>query len=320
MSPNFSQPVSGPAISVVVPVYGCTACLELLCARLEKALAQITDRHEIILIDDRSPDNAWETITALQARHPSVKGIRLSRNFGQHIAISAGLAAARGDCAVVMDCDLQDAPEKIPELHAKLAEGYDLVLARRVRRNHSWFRLSAAKVYFGLMSKFTGKQIDGSYGTFSMLSRKVIDAFLQFHERERHYLFILRWLGFNTGSIDLEHQKRTIGTSAYTFRTLLRHAADGIFFQATVLLRWIVMLGLLFAGCGVALAMYYIYHYFAHNTAPGWTSLAVLLLVNTGVILTSLGVIGLYVGKIFDQSKGRPLYVIDAVAERRDRW
>lgn len=301
-------------------MYGCADCLEILCSQLKLSLGKLTNRYEIILVDDRSPDNAWPTIVALHLHHPEVKGIRLSRNFGQHIAISAGLSEARGDYAVVMDCDLQDPPEKIPELYSKLQEGYDLVLAYRTGHSHSFFRRLAAKAYFRLMSLLTEKNIDGSYGTFSMLSRKVIDSFLQFGERDRHYLFILRWIGFRIGSIGYEHQERTIGRSSYSLGRLLRHAVDGIFFQATVLLRWIVTLGLLFALFGATLAMYFVYQYFEIGSVPGWTSVVVLLLVNTGVILFSLGVIGLYVGKIFDQAKGRPLYVIDAVAERRSEW
>lgn len=309
------------SISVVVPVYGCAGCLEQLCSRLKASLESITNRYEIILVDDRSPDNAWPSILRVQQHYPQVKGIRLSRNFGQQIAISAGLAEAQGDYAVVMDCDLQDPPEKIPDMFAKLNEGYDLVMARRAERSHSWFRLMAAKVYFYILSRLQEEKIDGSYGSFSMLSRKVIDAFLKFSERERHYLFILRWLGFNVGTVEYEHEERSIGQSSYTIKRLLKHAIDGIFFQATVLLRWIVGVGLLFALFGVTLAGYFVYQHFIHGSVvAGWTSMVVLLLVCTGVILVSLGVIGLYVGKIFDQAKGRPLYLIDTVSERSCSW
>lgn len=309
-----------PTLSVVVPVYGCVECLEILCNRLERSLESITPHYEIILVDDRSPDHTWLVIRELQETHPAVKGIRLSRNFGQQIAITAGLAAARGQYAVVMDCDLQDPPERIPDLYAKLQEGYDLVLARRAARSHSRLRLLAARAYFALLSRLMEERVDGSYGAFSLVSRKVIDAFLQFGERERHYLFILRWLGFQAGTIEYEHEERHVGRSAYTFRRLLRLATDGIFFQATVLLRWIVTVGLLFAVCGVLLAMLFVYNYFAHGSVVGWTSVAVLILICTGVILSSVGVIGLYVGKIFDQMKGRPLHVVDTVAERRLSW
>lgn len=308
------------SLSIVVPVYGCAGCLEELCSRLEKSVAPITERFEIILVDDRSPDNSWAVIISLQARHPAVKGIRLSRNFGQHVAISAGLAAASGDYAVVMDCDLQDPPEKIPELFAKLEEGYDLVLARRVKRSHSVSRRLAARLYFQLMGWLTKESFDRSYGSFSLLSRKVVDNFLKFSERERLYNFILRWLGFRMGTIDYEHQPRTIGRSAYSFGSLVGLAIDGIFFQTTVILRWIVTLGLVFAASGVTLAVFFVLRYFIRDVPPGWTSLIVVILVSTGMILFSLGIIGLYVGKIFNQTKGRPLYVVDAVSERQMTW
>lgn len=315
-----SRSARPPSISVVVPVYGCAGCLEQLCERLRDALRSVTDRYEIILVDDRSPDHPWPLILRIQRDHAEVKAIRLSRNFGQHIAISAGLAAARGDHAVVMDCDLQDPPELIPTMFAKVNEGNDLVIARRVTRSHSWFRRTAAKIYFRLLSRLSGNRIDGSYGAFSMLSRKVIDAFLKFNERERHYLFILRWLGFAAGSVEYEHNERTIGRSSYSLARLVRLAIDGILFQATSFLRWIVGLGLLFALCGAALAAYFVYRYFTYGSLAGWTSVVVLLLVCTGAILSSLGVIGLYVGKIFEQAKGRPLYLIDTISERSSSW
>ena len=310
---GFSEDNIQPSISVVVPVYGCAGCLGQLCERIIKSLSAITDNFEILLVDDRSPDDSWAVIREIQRHHCEVKGIRLSRNFGQHIAISAGLSVARGDYSVVMDCDLQDPPELIPELFAKIKEGYDLVMARRSERSHSKFRVLAAKAYFGLLSKLNEEEIDGSYGSFSILSRKVVNGFLAFNERERHFLFILRWLGFRVGSIEYAHQERTIGSSSYSLKRLLRHAVDGVFFQSTVFLRWIVSLGLLFAVFGMALALYFVFQYFAHGSVVGWTSLIVIILVCTGVILSSMGVIGLYVGKIFDQTKGRPLYVIDTI-------
>ena len=311
---------STPAFSVVVPVYGCAGCLEELCKQLEATLATLTERFEIILVDDRSPDDTWSMLSALQAAHPSVKGIRLSRNYGQHIAITAGLAAAQGDYAVVMDCDLQDPPSLIPTLYSKLKEGNDIVLARRVERSHSPVRLLAARIYFKLLSKLTGGSFDGSYGSYSMLSRKVIDSFLRFEEKERHYLFILRWLGFRIGSVDFVHQQRHSGRSSYTFGKLLSHAIDGVLFQQTVFLRWIVGLGFLFALTGLAVAGFLAWRAIFHTALPGWTSLVVLILVCTGTILVSLGVIGIYVGKIFDQAKQRPLYVVDVVADRRLPW
>jgi polyisoprenyl-phosphate glycosyltransferase len=316
MMEKTSAVFSPGLLSIVVPVYGCVDCLETLCQRVNQTMTGTGRDYELILVDDRSPDQAWTVIRDLQGRFGRVKGVRLSRNFGQHIAITAGLAQACGDYAVVMDCDLQDPPEVIPRLMAKLEEGYDLVLARRVERNHSAFRLLSAKAYFRLLEILTGVNVDGSYGAFSILSRKVVDKFLLFDEKERHYLFILRWLGFRIGIIDYEHEKRFAGRSSYSFRTLFRHAVDGLFFQATVLLRWIVGLGIIYAMFGLLLAGFLIFFYFIQGSLPGWTSLAVLVLLSTGAVLISLGVIGQYIGKIFEQTKGRPLYVIDSISER----
>ena len=275
--------------------------------------------YELILVDDRSPDQTWALIRDLQRRFGKLKGIRLSRNFGQHIAITAGLAQAAGDYALVMDCDLQEPPEIIPQFISKMDEGCDLVLARRVERHDSFVRLVAAKVYFRLLKFVTGMSVDGTYGTFSMLSRKVIDKFLLFDEKERHYLFILRWLGFRIGTIDYEHQQRFAGQSSYSIRTLFRHAVDGLFFQATVLLRWIIILGLLYALLGLLVAVLLVFFYFIHGSLAGWTSLIVVVLLSTGAVLFSLGVIGQYIGKIFEQTKGRPLYVIDIISERSSK-
>lgn len=231
-----------------------------------------------------------------------------------------GLAAAKGDYAVVMDCDLQDPPSLIPTLLAKLGEGYDLVFARRATRTHSAFRRYASRMYFKILGKIGPESIDSDYGTYSILTRKVINAFLLFEERERHYLFILRWLGFRIGNVDFEHQQRYAGKSAYTLGKLVSLAIDGVLFQSTVLLRWIVGAGFIFALAGVTAACFITWRAFFHSALPGWTSLIVLILLCTGTILVSLGVLGMYVSKIFDQSKQRPLYVVDVVLDRRIGW
>ena len=307
-------------ISVVVPVYGCASCIQALCQRLRESVSTISPRFEIILVNDRSPDDSWNAILEVQKEIPQVTGVQLSRNYGQHIAITAGLHAARGDIVVVMDCDLQDPPELIPEMFARLNEGYDCIMARRVERSHSRMRVFAGNLYFRLMSRLTRTKINPGYGTFSMLTRKVVDGFTAFSERDRHYLFILRWLGFKIGSIDYEHREREFGESSYSLGRLMQHAIDGLFFQTTVFLRWIMMLGIFFAMAGIALAVYLIVQYFDHGAAEGWTSIVTLLLVCTGVILTSLGIVGLYIGKIFDQVKRRPLYVVDLVSESSSQW
>jgi glycosyltransferase involved in cell wall biosynthesis len=302
-------------ISVIVPVYGCAKCVEELHARVTTALEGVTDRYELILVDDRSPDGAWERLRALATDDPCVRSLRLSRNFGQHAAITAGLAESRGNWAVVMDCDLEELPEDIPRLYAKAKEGFDIVLARRKTRHHSWVRRRAARMYFGLMNVFLKTDIDGEYGTFSLVSRKVVDSYLSVQDKGRHYLFILYWLGYRHTSIDIEQAPRQNEKSSYTFTSLVRHAVDGIFFQTTVLLRWIVYLGFLVALLGLGLAVALVLLGIFVSPPPGWTSLAVLLLLVGGFIIMSTGVTGLYIGKIFDQVKGRPLYVVDEIVE-----
>lgn len=309
-----------PSFSVVVPVYQCVECLEALCERLEQSLLVLTKKFEIILVDDRSFDDSWRKILELQAFHPNVKGIRLSRNFGQGMAILAGMEEAVGDLIVVMDCDLQDPPEKIADLYAKAREGFDVVVGRRSSRSHSFFRVWAAKLFFGILNKISGQKYDGSYGSFSLLSRKAVNGFLRLRERDRHFQLILQWIGFERGVVDYEHQPREAGKSSYSFATLVQHAANGIFFHSTEFLRWIVRLGLLYALGGAFLAIYLSLNAILGSRQPGWTSLAVLMLINTGAILVSLGVVGLYISKIFDQVKDRPLFIVDERLERKTQW
>jgi dolichol-phosphate mannosyltransferase len=304
--------VGTPELSIVVPVYKCGPCLEALHSRVSAAVEPLVDDFELVLVDDRGGDESWDVIQDLVRRDRRVKGLRLSRNFGQHAAITAGLAHAQGRWAVVMDCDLQDPPEEIPRLYAKAKEGYDVVFGRRKRKRASWVRRLSARMYFRGLKAFTGASLDGQYGTFSIVSRRVIDGFLSFKDRDRHYLFILHWLGYDTAAVDYEPADRYAGTSSYTFRTLIKHGLDGVFFQTTVLLRWIVYLGFVLALAGVGLTIYFIAAKLSNTAYPGWTSIAVFTLTTGGFIIISTGITGLYIGKMFDQVKERPLYVVDA--------
>jgi glycosyltransferase involved in cell wall biosynthesis len=299
-------------LSVVVPVYRCETCLRQLYERLTRSVSEITSDYELVLVDDRSPDDGWTTLRELAALDQHVKAVRLSRNFGQHPAITAGLATSSGRWVVVMDCDLQDPPEEIRRLYSAAQQGYDIVFARRKSRRHALFRRASARVYARLMNLFLGTSIEGEYGAFSIISQRVVREFLALRDRDRHYLLILAWLGFSHTSIDVGHGERYAGRSAYSLTALIRHAANGIFFQTTTLLRWIVYVGLFTALAGFAFALELVIAYLAGAKPPsGYTSLAILVLVSTGFILTSLGVIGLYLGKVFEQVKQRPLYVID---------
>lgn len=297
-------------LSVVVPVYNAEPCLRELHRRLTVALNGLGCSYEIVLVDDCSRDSSWAVTSCLARADVHVRALRLSRNFGQHAAITAGLAECEGDWAVVMDCDLEDPPEDIPRLWAKAREGHDIVLGRRLRRRHSWLRRWGARGYAWLLARFNSMPTDAAHGTFSIISRRVIDAFLTVGDSARHYLHLLGWLGFDTAHVDYEHGERFAGRTSYRLSTLLRHAANGVFFQTTVLLLWIVYAGFAVAAIGALLALWVVYEYFSTTLLPGWASLAVLVLVMSGFVIVSVGVVGLYVGRIFDEVKDRPLYVI----------
>jgi dolichol-phosphate mannosyltransferase len=308
-----SQGVRGAGdvqLSVVVPVYGCGDCLVLLHERLTRTLEGMTDRYELVFVDDRSVDAGWAVLQRLARRDPHVRAFRLSRNFGQDAAITAGLAQAQGDWAVVMDCDLEEAPEDIPRLWAAAQGGYDVVRTTRRGWRHSAFRRWTSRIYRRLTIE---TDVRPDYSNLSLLSRQVVDAFLRLRDRDREYMIALDWLGFDSTAIEIEHHDRHSGKSGYTFQGLVRVALDGMFFRSTVLLRLVVLLGFVLAVIGLIVATFEIVDYFAEpdQTVPGYTSLAVLLLLLAGFIIFSVGIVGLYVGRIFEQVKDRPLFLID---------
>jgi glycosyltransferase involved in cell wall biosynthesis len=301
-------------LSVVVPVYGCGDCLVALHDRLTRSLSTITERFELVLVDDRSLDDAWSVLQRLARADARVRALRLSRNFGQDAAITAGLAEARGRWVVVMDCDLQEAPEDIPRMWTAAREGYDVV--RTIRRGGQLAPLKrwGSRLYRRLTFE-TDTRAD--YSTLSLISRRVVDAYLSLQDQDREYMIALDWLGFSATAVEIAHAERHAGKSTYTPSRLIRVALDGMFFRSTLLLRLVVLAGFVIALIGIAVAAFEVIDYVAgpNKSVPGYTSLAVLLLFLAGVIIISVGVVGLYVGRVFQQVKNRPLYVIDAHAE-----
>jgi dolichol-phosphate mannosyltransferase len=299
-------------ISIVIPVYGCDSCLRPLYDRLKAQLNALGVSWELVFVNDGSPDDSWSVLTELSGEDPAVTALQLSRNFGEEAALLAGLARSDGSWTVVMDCDLQDLPEDIPRLYAQALEGYEIVFTKRKRRGHSRFRVAASRAYYRLVSRLLRADVDPSYGNFSMVSRRVVDLVLSLRDRDRHYRMILLWLGLRQTAVEVENAARHSGSSAYGLRGLAHHAVDGIFFQTETLLRWIVYAGITMGIGGIFLAAFFVISHLSGNEdVPGWTSLAVLILLTTGVVTVSTGVAGLYIGKIFGQVKDRPLYVIE---------
>jgi glycosyltransferase involved in cell wall biosynthesis len=298
-------------LSVVIPVYGCDSCLTDLCDRLQRAIEPLTDDYELIFVDDRSPDGSWTVLQGLAQERPALRLVRLSRNFGQHAAITAGLFESSGRRVVVMDCDLQDRPEDIPRLWAEAEKGYEVVLSRRRRRSQSLLRRLTGHLYYRLRNVLVRTDMYTNYTNLSMISRKVVEAFLTLRDKDRQYLLIVDWLGFEQTTVEVDPADRRAGNSSYNWRRLVKVAVDGMFFQTTVLLRWIVYVGFSLALLGALLASYTLIVYAFGRPLPAWTGLPVLTLLLAGFIIISTGVAALYIGKIFDQVKGRPLYVVD---------
>jgi glycosyltransferase involved in cell wall biosynthesis len=312
MALGASEPASSPLLSVVVPVYGCVDSLPELVQRVVSAAVEADCVAEVVLVDDCSPDDSWSTIESLASSRSDVVGVRLSRNFGQHAAITAGLATCKGQKVVVMDCDLQDPPELIPEM-LRLAVEYDVVLGCRQGNYQSHTRLALARFYSRLVSIMAGTQFDPTIGTFSLIDRKVVEAFLKLGELDRHYVFSILWLGFKQTTIDFQRQTRSVGTTSYTFRRRLGHAVHGIMFQNTRFLSLVVFTGFTTATLGGVFGFYTIVRRLTASALPGWTSTVSLILFVFGTLITVQGVVGLYIGRIFQEVKGRPIYLIDHV-------
>lgn len=301
-----------PKISVVSPVYGCNDSLTDLYERVVKTLSQITDDFEIVLVNDASPDNAWETIKTLAMQDPRVKGIKLSRNFGQHRAIAAGLEHAKGDWVVVMDCDLQDKPEEILTLYNKAQEGYDAVFGQRIGRQDSRKKRWASRAFIAVYDYLADSKTDPTIGNFSIISRKVVDALNRLNEQHRAYTFFVIWLGFKRAYVPVEHAKREKGQSSYNFKRLIRLATDNIVSQSNKPLKMSIKFGFTLSFVSALYAIYLVIKYFlTDQIVPGWTSVMVSIYFIGGLLFANLGIIGLYIGKIFDETKNRPVYIID---------
>ena len=299
-------------ISVVIPVYGCSTSLNQLYNRLEKTLSSITNNFEIIMVNDASPDNAWDTIKKLSQKDKRVKGLNLSRNFGQHHAITAGLDYACGDWVVVMDCDLQDQPEEIIRLYDKAMEGHDAVFGRRYQRKDRFFKKLGSKLYYKVYNYFTeGQQIDNTVAYFGIFSKQVIENFKNMKEQSRSILLFIRWMGFDIAYIDIEHAKRQAGTSSYNFRKLTELAFDRIIAHSNKPLRLFVKLGFSFSLLSFLYGIYTMIRYFLYGVSvEGWTTVIVSIYFVGGLLFANLGILGIYIGKIFNETKNRPLYIV----------
>ena len=298
-------------ISVVIPVYGCKAALPELHRRLTESLSQITNEYEIILVDDNCPQNSWEEIVELCQKDEKVKGFHLSRHFGQIRAITAGLDKSKGDWVVVMDCDLQDRPEAIVELYQKAQEGYDVVFARRTERVDTAVTKILSKTFYKVYDYFTDGAFDSSICNFSISRRKVIGSYCSMREHNRAFTMFIRWLGFKETAIDLKADARFEGTSSYNLQRKLKMAFEIITSQSNKPLFFSVHAGFLIALCSFLYIVYLMIRALVvGDVLSGWTTIVASIYLMGGLLLIAIGVVGIYIGNIFEEAKNRPLYVI----------
>lgn len=301
-------------ISVVIPVYRAEGLVHELVRRLHASLSTISSDYEIVLVDDRSKDSSWDEITAA-CKDPRVKGVRLSRNFGQHHAITAGLDVCDGDWVVVMDCDLQDQPEEIPRLYAKAQEGYKVVRAQRRGRKDRWLKRLTSRLFYAVFNWMTGMHYNAEVGNFRLISREVVSYLRRMREQTRGFSIMVDWLGFPTADVPVTHAARGgDGKSSYTWVKLLRLGGQLIVAYSNrplwLAVRWGFGMAALSLLYGLALVMRTLVY---GSAVSGWASLMVSLYFLGGVIIGMLGVLGVYLAKVFDEVKARPLYAIDAM-------
>ena len=299
-------------LSIVSPVYRAENIIELLVNRIEKAVGKITTDYEIILVEDGSPDASWNVIEKIAETNSRIKGIKLSRNFGQHPAIMAGLSQAKGDWVVVMDCDLQDQPEEIEKLYHKVIEGFDIVLAKRKNRKDHFFKKTTSKLFSLVYGYFTESKFDGTIVNFGIYNKKVIVEVLKMEDYIKSFPLFVNWVGFNSISIEIEHSERAEGNSSYTFSKLMSLAFNTIISFSNKPLKLFVKFGMVMSAISFIVGLITIYKYFRGEILViGYSSLIVSIWFLSGIIITIIGIVGIYIGKIFDQSKGRNSFIID---------
>lgn len=298
-------------LSIVSPVYHGEKMVEQLVERITNSVSAITPDFEIILVNDASPDNSWLKIKELCANNNRVKGINLSRNFGQHYAISAGLSLCSGEWIVVMDCDLQDRPEEIPHLYNKAQEGFDIVYARRVVRHDGFFKRMSSKIFHSVFDLLSGIKTDSSISNFGVYNKIVIDEYNKMGEVARSFDSLIKYLGFNTATVDVKHDSRGEGKSSYTLKKLLSLSFDVMISNTNKPLKMAIGFGFFMSFISFCLAVFNVVAKYVGNIGvEGYTSTVFSIWFVGGILLMMLGILGLYVGKIFDQVKQRPIFVI----------
>ena len=299
-------------LSIISPVYKASGMINNLVRRIEASVKIITLNYEIILVDDACPENSWDVIADLAKNNSKIKGIKLSRNFGQHHAISAGIDHAQGDWVVVMDCDLQDQPEEIIKLYKEAQKGFDIVLACRTNRQDGFIKRTYSKVFYRTLGYLTGSHQDETVANFGLYSKRVVSEMKGLRESIRYFPTMVKWVGFKTSKIEVEHASRTEGKSTYNFKRMLNLALDIILAFTDKPLRLVLKFGVVISLVSLIMTIYNLIKWILGDISVlGYSSLIISIWFLSGCILIMLGIVGLYIGKTFEQVKNRPIYIIE---------
>jgi dolichol-phosphate mannosyltransferase len=298
-------------ISVVAPIFNEETTIPEFIKQVSSHLSSISSDYEIILVDDGSKDKSWEIIMQEAAKNHKIKAIKLSKNFGHHYALTAGLHNSNSKWTVVMDSDLQDRPSVIKDLYEKAIEGYEVVFVSRINRPESFIYLFAQKIFYYLLNILSGLKFDSKQANFSIINHTVVKAFKSFPENARFYGSTIRWLGFNTAEVQAEHGTRFSGKPSYTFRKRIKLAADIILAFSDRPLKFAIGFGLILAFFATIMAGW-IFWGAIHSdfVVLGWPSIMAAIFFVGGSNLIVLGILGIYLGRVFREVKNRPLYII----------
>ncbi len=307
-------------ISIVSPVYGCTSCLEALCRKVREAFDGSEIEWELLLVDDRGPDDPWPIICHLAQQDERIQGVRLTRNHGQHLAIWAGLAAAKGDWIAIIDCDLQDDPAIIPLLYTNAIERrVEAIIVDRGSWSDSWFRRTASRAFYRSMKLLGGISIQNA-GNFGLYSRRMVDTLLKYEEQEVFLPMMVALSGLKCEKFMVDRSERAAGTSSYSFRRLLRLASAIIVRFSDRPLKLSIVLGFTFSIFSALLSLLLVILWlFGLFTVPGWTSTVLSVWFLSGLIMATLGVHGFYIGRIFSEVKKRPRILIETTTSETNR-
>lgn len=301
-------------LSIVSPVYRAEKIVEQLVEEIHLSVKTITEDYEIILVEDGSPDDSWGRIEAICKKDNKVRGIKLSRNFGQHPAITAGLAEAIGEWIVVMDCDLQDQPKEIIKLHKKANEGYDIVLASRHHRRDNYYKKLSSRIFYKVFNYFAGIEINSSIANFGIYKKKVITSVLNINDSIKFFPLFINWVGYKSVTIDIEHKEREEGKSSYSFGKLVTLAFNAIISFSDKPLRIFIGFGATISFLSIIVGIYMLILYFSGKiTEPGFASIIISIWFLSGIIISCIGIVGVYLAKTFNQVKNRPIFIIDKV-------